>query len=76
MELARAFDTTSLSDGEHTVTAALEATSGGVEVVHARFMVANDAAAVMFQPSSVAVAALVDDGPLTQQVTVNAAGPA
>jgi acid phosphatase type 7 len=39
---ANPFDTTSVSDGSHTITAAVVLTTGGTEVVHATFTVAND----------------------------------
>jgi acid phosphatase type 7 len=39
---ANPFDTTSVSDGSHTITAAVVLTTGGTEVVHATFTVANE----------------------------------
>ncbi len=38
---ANAFDTRKVSNGSHTITAAVEKTGGGTEVVHATFTVAN-----------------------------------
>src|SRR5215207_6562135 len=39
---ANPFDTTSVPDGSHTITAAVVLTTGGTDVVHAAFTVANN----------------------------------
>jgi glucose/arabinose dehydrogenase len=52
---ATAFNTTTLPDGAHTITAAVDLTSGTTEVVHANFTVANNAPpppSLSFSPSS------------------------
>jgi hypothetical protein len=38
---ANPFDTLTVSDGSHTLTAAVELSGGGIEVVNATFTVAN-----------------------------------
>jgi len=40
---ANPFDTKTVSDGSHTITAAVDLAAGGTEVVHASFTVANSA---------------------------------
>jgi hypothetical protein len=46
------FDTNTVADGSHTITAELDLEGGGVEVVSAAFAVANDSARLSFSPAS------------------------
>lgn len=41
-DMANPFDTATVSGGSHTITAAVELTGGGTDVVHAIFTVSND----------------------------------
>jgi len=54
------FDTTSLGDGSHSVTAELVLGDGSVVVVDSTFTVANSAPSLVFSPGSVSFA--VDEG--------------
>jgi hypothetical protein len=54
-ELANPFDTASTANGPHTITAAIDRTAGGTEVIHATFTAANSAPALLFFPESVAL---------------------
>jgi hypothetical protein len=44
---ANPFDTRTLSEGTHTITAAVELTEGGTQVVHASFAIANSTTATV-----------------------------
>ncbi|MEX2123342.1 MAG: metallophosphoesterase family protein [Woeseia sp.] len=55
------FDTRQLADGLHTITAAIDRTTGGTEVVHATFTVGNNAPALLFSSDAVAVNAQAGD---------------
>jgi hypothetical protein len=58
---ANPFDTASLSDGAHTVTAAIELDAGGAEVVHATFVVANSVPSLAFNPDAVTLSLGADE---------------
>ncbi len=50
---AAPFNTATIADGPHTVTAAIELSAGGTEVVHADFTVNNDVPRLVYSPGSV-----------------------
>ena len=57
------FDTTTIADGPHTITAAVTLSGGGSEVIHASFTVANDAPRLTAAPA--ALSFTVDEGAST-----------
>ncbi|HEX6207425.1 MAG TPA: kelch repeat-containing protein [Actinomycetota bacterium] len=61
----RAFpwNTSSVSDGSHTISALVELSGGGSEVVHATFTVANTAPQLRFQPTSLGLSGEQGDAP-------------
>ena len=65
------FDTTSLADGVHTITAAVTLSTGGSEVVTSSFTVGNDAPALTASPTSLSFA--VDVGGTGSSQTVDVA---
>ena len=65
---ALAWDTTTVTDGSHTISTLIELSGGGSEVVHATFTVANDAPQLRFQPSSLSLSGEQGDAP---SATVN-----
>ncbi len=66
---ANAFDTTKVSDGSHTITAAVELSGGGTEVVDATFTVANSAPALVLSPNTLSFA-VSEDGTDSKSVTL------
>lgn len=64
--------TTSLSDGPHTITAALDMDDGTTEVIHAAFTVRNSTATGLeFDVASLSFAAPANGSPVSQSVTVS-----
>ncbi|MGH8984928.1 MAG: BACON domain-containing protein, partial [Acidimicrobiia bacterium] len=66
------FDTNTLADGSHTITAELDLEGGGVEVVSAAFAVANDSARLSFSPASLSFTAEEGSGASAQAVELAA----
>jgi hypothetical protein len=66
---AKALDTNVLVDGVHTITAAIDLSGGGVEVVEASFTIANRAPSLGFVPASVSLSA-PDSTPVTASTTL------
>ncbi|WP_284328882.1 BACON domain-containing protein [Demequina litorisediminis] len=64
------FDTTTLADGTHTLTARIALTAGGAEVSTATFAVANDVIGVVATPSSLSYSLRPADAPVTKTVDV------
>jgi glucose/arabinose dehydrogenase/N-acetylneuraminic acid mutarotase len=50
---ANPFNTAQLSNGSHTITAAVDRSAGGTEIVNATFIVANTGPALVFSPDTV-----------------------
>lgn len=71
VQQANSFDTTTVADGSHTITAELDLDGGGVEVMEAVFTVANGSAALSFSPTSASFTA-VGLGPSAQMVDLAA----
>lgn len=67
---AKPFDTESIADGPHTITAAIEQTDGSTTVLNAAFTVSNSEQ-LEFTPSSVALAVPLD-GSTSTDVTLDA----
>ena len=66
------FKTTALSDGQHTITAAIDLANGGTQVLHATFTVRNSASVgLTFDVPTVNFAAPVDGAPVSQSVTIS-----
>ncbi|WP_454083730.1 BACON domain-containing protein [Georgenia sp. Marseille-Q6866] len=69
---ADAFDTTTLTDGSHTVTAVLTLAAGGTVVVDSPFHVANaPGPALALAPVSLSVQATAGSAPVTRTVAVS-----
>jgi hypothetical protein len=72
---ASPFRTTTVGDGSHTITAAVDLPDGTTQVVHATFTVANSAPALAFSPDSLSLA--VDEGgSTTRSVSLASTGGA
>jgi hypothetical protein len=67
--LASPFDTTTLVDGSHTITAAISLSTGGTEVITSGFTVANGAPRLVAEPS--ALTFTVQQGGTAGAQTVN-----
>ena len=63
---ANPFNTAQLGDGAHTITAAVDRTTGGTEVVNATFTVANTGPALVFSSDTVLVNVGPGEGTSTQ----------
>lgn len=59
---ANAFDTTSIPDGLHTITASYDTPADGTKVLSATFRVANDAPSLEASPAVISMAAVRDAG--------------
>ncbi|MGH8982660.1 MAG: BACON domain-containing protein, partial [Acidimicrobiia bacterium] len=70
---AAPFDTASLPDGSHEVTAEVERSDGSSEVVSASFTVANDSPALAFSPDSLSFTVEKRSAAVTQTVDLAAA---
>ena len=62
------FNTTTIADGQHTITAAISLSGGGTEVIHAAFTVANQAPRLAAAPASLSFT--VDEGGTTSAQSV------
>jgi hypothetical protein len=67
---AIAFDTTTQDDGLHTITATVELTTGGTEVVTSSFRIANQGPALEAAPGSLSFAAAPGDAAAPRTVEV------
>ncbi|WP_324649594.1 kelch repeat-containing protein [Georgenia sp. H159] len=72
---AAPLDTTTLADGEHTVTVRVTTTSGAQHVATATFTTANGSNALVWDPASVVLEAAEGGGPLTRDVALGASDP-
>ena len=70
----RAFDTTTLSDGNHNITAEIQLDNGGIEVEVAMFTVNNNAPTLNFNPVSLDITAEENGVPIEQAVTLSMNG--
>ncbi|HEX6206906.1 MAG TPA: kelch repeat-containing protein, partial [Actinomycetota bacterium] len=57
------WDTTTVADGSHTITARLDLSSGTSEVVHATFTVSNHGPQLRFQPGTLSLSGSEGDAP-------------
>ncbi len=64
--LAKLDDTTQMADGPHTISAEIDLSAGGTEVVSATFTVANNAPALLFSPDILSFA-LAEGGSTSPQ---------
>jgi Purple acid Phosphatase, N-terminal domain/Calcineurin-like phosphoesterase len=70
---AKPFDTTSLPDGTHTITVALDLSGGGTVIVTAGFTARNTAASTLeFSRAAVPFAAAAGDTPISKTVRLRA----
>ena len=67
---AKPFKTTSLADGIHTITAAIDHLDGSTQIVNASFTVRNVATGLTFNATTLTFAAPVDGPPASQTVEV------
>jgi hypothetical protein len=72
---AKPFDTATLTDGQHTITASVDLATGTSEIVNAAFTVANKAPAtpaLTFSPSSLSFSGVAGTAPVTKSASLSA----
>jgi len=72
---AKPFDTTTLTDGQHTITASVDLASGTSEVLNATFTVANRAPALpalAFSPASLSFSLVAGGAPVIKSTSLSA----
>ncbi|HLT82972.1 MAG TPA: hypothetical protein VKZ83_01955, partial [Phototrophicaceae bacterium] len=72
---AEPLDTTTLADGEHTITVRVTTTGGAQHVASATFVTANGSNALVWEPATLVLEAAEGDGPLTASVELSAGSP-
>ncbi len=68
---ANAFDTTTLSDGDHSITAEVQLNNGSTEFASATFTVANNAPSLAFNPANLSLSADQGSAVMQQAVTLD-----
>ena len=66
-----AFDTTTLSDGDHSITAEVQLNNGSTEFASATFTVANNAPSLAFNPANLSLSADQGSAVMQQAVTLD-----